>query len=945
MMRCSRRTLSFVSSRMNVARFSRLALRAALAFGMVMAQLVVVRRAAAQEPRAGRIVGRIVDAGTGNGLTDVGVQIVGTTLGTTSGIDGRYAVSTVPAGTVTIQLRRLGYQPKTVTGILLNAGQSLEQNVSLQQATLTLQAQVVTASAERGTVNEALDRQRNATGITNAVTAEQIAKSPDANAAQAVQRVSGVTVRDGKYVFVRGLGERYTTTSLNGARLPSPDPEKKAVPLDLFPAGLLQTVTTSKTFTPDQPGDFSGAAVDIQTREFPVRRVVTYSASMGINGAATWKSMIAAPRVGPEWLGFSGDERRLPDVVRQAGSLAGLTRAEQNAVIRSFRNTWTPEQATGSPNSALGASIGGAKTVLGRTLGYVGSASYAFNTETRDGEERALAAPTSDSTQRSANHTFGETGRTSVQWGGLLNLSALTGRSSRIALNNMFSRTAENEAHADSGYLDFGTENPTRRTALLFVERTVRSNQLLGEHALGGRHNIDWSVTSSGVTRNEPDRADLVYVQNTQFGANQPFALYGGSDDGAKRSFSNVDERAWIASMNYALHAGPAGKEAVVKVGGQYRDTRRTAESRSYSIYADLPITQAAAPAEDLFRRYTTDTSSVFRPTNNSAAGSYNATDRVSAGYAMVEYPIGQRLRVIGGARLEQWKLHLVTDRLFANDQNVAEPSANDILPSLAINFRITESQSFRISASRTLSRPEYREVSPLLARDVIGEHSTIGNPSLQRALIENYDLRWEAYPTDAEVVSVALFAKTFHQPIERVEVATSGATNYSFVNADGASNFGVEVETRQNLGRFVQSFSGLTLFANATLMHSEIRPGNDSISALTSGSRPMVGQSPYVVNTGLTWVSNSGSSNISLLYNVVGARITAAASKPLPDTYEEPRHSFDLSIQRPLLTSVSIKFNGKNLLDSEYRETQGSVTRLRYRSGRVYSLGLTWRP
>lgn len=195
----------------------------------------------------GRLVGRIVDASTGQGVSDVGVQIVGTALGTSSGVEGRYAVPNIPAGTVTIQVRRIGYTPKTVTGILLTARQTLEQNITLQPATVKLQTVQTTASAERGSVNEALDQQRTATGIVSSVTAEQITRSPDSDAAQAVQRVSGVTVQDNRYVFVRGLGERYTTASLNGSRIPSPEPEKRVVPLDLFPSGLLQTITTSKT--------------------------------------------------------------------------------------------------------------------------------------------------------------------------------------------------------------------------------------------------------------------------------------------------------------------------------------------------------------------------------------------------------------------------------------------------------------------------------------------------------------------------------------------------------------------------------------------------------------------------------------------------------------------------------------------------------------------------
>jgi hypothetical protein len=258
------------------------------------ASFLVIRALGAQQPAAtapaagrGRITGRVVDAKTGAGLTDVGVQVAGTATGTLTGVDGRFNLPTVDAGTVSLTVRRLGYAPKTITGVVVAAGRTTEQDVALSTATVQLVTVTTTASAERGSVNAALDQQRTATGIVNAITREQIARSPDADAAAAVSRVSGVTVQDGKYVFVRGLGERYTTASLNGARIPSPEPERKVVPLDLFPSGLLQSVTTSKTFTPDLQGDFSGAQVDITTREFPAQPQWSLALSSGFNTLAT----------------------------------------------------------------------------------------------------------------------------------------------------------------------------------------------------------------------------------------------------------------------------------------------------------------------------------------------------------------------------------------------------------------------------------------------------------------------------------------------------------------------------------------------------------------------------------------------------------------------------------------------------------------------------------
>ncbi|HET9440516.1 MAG TPA: carboxypeptidase-like regulatory domain-containing protein, partial [Longimicrobiales bacterium] len=326
-----------------------------------IATLTLSSPMAAQQPApaAGRIIGRVLDAATGNGLSAVTVQIVDTNLGAISGLDGRFIINNVPEGTVTLRATSIGYAEKTVNDVEVDAGRAIEQNISLQTEAVKLGALEVTAAAERGSVNRALDQQRTATGIVNAVTSEQITRSPDSDAAQAVQRVSGVTVQDNKFVIVRGLGERYTTTSLNGARIPSPEPEKKIVPLDLFPTNLLEQITTFKTFTPDQPADFSGAQVDIKLREFPVERTRTVSTSFGWNHAATGQSLFAAPTVGGEWLGLAGNTRAVPDIVRAAGRFTGnISQPQMNQFVNSFRNSWAAASATGTPAGSFSFTLG-----------------------------------------------------------------------------------------------------------------------------------------------------------------------------------------------------------------------------------------------------------------------------------------------------------------------------------------------------------------------------------------------------------------------------------------------------------------------------------------------------------------------------------------------------------------------------------------------------------
>jgi hypothetical protein len=893
-------------------------------------------------PPTGKIAGRVIDAKTGVGLSEVGVQVVGTTKGTMSGFDGRYTITGLEGGTVSLHVRRIGYQPKTITGIFLTAGASLEQNVSLEEAAIELTPTVVTASAERGSVAAALDAQRTATGVVNSVTSEQISRSPDSDAAQAVQRVSGVTVQDGKFVFVRGLGERYTTTSLNGARLPSPEPERKVVPLDLFPASLLQSVTTSKTFTPDQPGDFSGAQVDLRTREFPAERQVHYSISVGHNSQVTGKEVATAPTTGLEWLGFGAGDRALPGIVQDAGDFSqSPTQAEYNAMVGSLRNAWSVRQRTGTPNSSMSVSVGGNDPFLGRQIGYIGSLTYSYNQEIRADELRAFALVDPGAPQQTAeiDRYEGSTGRSSVLWGGLLNVSTLVGDNSRISLNNTYTRSADNEARYEEGN-DAAAGIPLQVSRLRYVERSVRSSQLTGEHEFG-QTRLDWAVTAAGVTRVEPDRSESVYAIDETGGT--PFLLNAG--EAAVRTFGDLVENSYSGSVDYTIRFDRGERQHSLKVGLLGRYTRRDAENTSYSINAPSLSREERehAPEEIFDGRHTQPGSAVFSLVPLNQGGSYEAEDVLGAGYVMGDYQIASRARLIAGARVEHSMLDLTTYALFLNPMNV-EPTYTDVLPAVALNIGLTENQNLRLSISQTLARPEYRELADVCQHEVLGGEEFCGNSNLKRTLIQNADLRWELYPAVGEVISVGVFAKRFDDPIERIYRGTSGTRRTEFDNASSALNFGAELELRKGLGFVGAALEPLSVFSNVTVMSSEIDLANVSAGS-TDANRAMVGQAPYVVNAGLGYTSAGGGASVTALYNIVGRRIFAAALSPLPNVYEEARNVIDLSARFPMWGDVALKLDAKNLLDAPYEVTQGSVTREYYRAGRSLSAGVTWRP
>ena len=906
----------------------------------------------AQEPAAtggtGRIVGRIVDAQSGQGIAHVAIQVVGTRLGTISGVDGRYSIPQVPAGTVTLQARLIGFVPKTVTGIMLAADKSLQQDISLIQSAAVLTTTVVTATSERGTVGEALNAQKTATGIVSAVTVEQISKSPDSDAAQAAQRVSGVTLQKGGSLFVRGLGERYTTTQLNGTRVPSPEPEKRTVPLDLFPSSLLETITTAKTFTPDQQGDFSGAQVDIKTREFPAIRQYSVAMTAGYNAGATGSDVLSAFSAGGERFASVGNKRDLPSLIRSLGNLQGinLNQGDENLLINKFRNAWTPTTSTAAPNTSTSFSVGGNDPLFGQRIGYLLSGTFSQSTDLRSGQIRAQANRGNTPGSTVEQDRFeGESGSIGVMWGGLANFSTLIAGHTRLSLNNTYSRTADNDARREFGFFENEGFN-ARIDRQQYVERSVRSNQVAAEHQFGEAHRFDWAVTSSGVTRDEPDRTEFVYVIEPGPNGTDVLRWHNSSNAGAVRTFSALSEDNKEGRLNYQLNFGALGRQHFVKVGGLYRETDRNADTRAFAITASgLSNEIRELPPEQLFDgRLTGPADSGLHIIPLAQGGSYIAKDKLTAGYFMTEIGLTNRLKLITGARYESDKL-LVDATSTLGQPVLTTNNWNDLLPSAALNFNVTDFQNLRLSVSRTLARPEYRELVPIKSRDVLNGDDLEGNPSLERTRIDNVDLRWEWYPASGEVLSVGLFAKRFDQPIERVYRAAGASSRFvGFVNAESAENYGVEFELRKSLAFAGSFFDPFSMFSNLTLMHSEIDLGANQ-SASTNPKRRMVGQAPYVLNVGLSYASVSGSTSATLLFNRVGDRIEAAGDLPLPDVVQQARNVMDFSLRFPVAGAFSGRFDAKNLLDEPFQSIQGTVTREYWKSGRTFQFGMIWKP
>jgi hypothetical protein len=889
-----------------------------------------------------RLVGTVVNAATGQPIAGARLSIAGTGFHTTTRVDGRFVFADLPAGIVTLQVAMIGYAPKAVTGLQLVAGHVVTQDVGLTEQAMVLEEVVVNAAAEQGSVREALATQRQSGAIVNAISAEDLGRFPDGDAAAALQRMSGATIQDGKYLNLRGLGDRYTQASLNGARIPSPEPERKVVPLDLFPSALLEEITAAKTFTPDQSGDFSGGAVNIKTREFPGQRYFGVSVSAGFNSAATGKTGWFAPTTGRDWIAFGATPRALPSSFRSVDFTQPLPPAQSNALINSLRDVWSSRTRSGSPNGGFGASVAGTAATRGLGIGYLISGNYSYAQEVRVGEHRALAQPASTEGGRvtELDRYDGSTGRNSVLWGGIANLSATLGVRSKLTLNSTYNRTMDNEGRFESGT----SENlalPLQIQRLRYVERSVYSSQLGFYRELSPRQHVDLEVTVSGVSRQEPDRSEIVYETST----GTPTWL-GFSNEAAVRTFAGLSEHAVEAAGSWRFRLAGPSRNRFVQLGGLYRHSRREATNTAYSLALRRPLSDSerTLQPEELFDgRFTQGDDPTLHLVPLGAGGSYDAGDHLVAGYAMLTVEVSPTLELVGGARIEHSRV-TVNTRSTAGEPSQAAPRYTDLLPSLALTYRPGRTMNLRFSAAQTLSRPEYREMAPILFREVIGGDNVKGSPDLRRALIRNVDVRWEWYPASGEVLSAALFAKWFQDPIERVYQGTSGTRIITYVNAKGAENIGLELEGRKSLAFLAAGLRSVTTFANFTLMRSRIRIDPEA-GSLTNPARKMVNQAPYVLNAGMTWKHPASIASATLLFNRVGERITEAGEIPLPDVVERPRSMVDASVTVPLYDGqLSLRVDAKNLLDAPYRLQQGPVVREGYRSGRVFAIGFSWK-
>ena len=926
--------------------------------------------------QTGTILGVVVDGDSGETLIGANVFLEGTTIGSQTDIDGRYTISKVAIGSYNLTISYIGFNSTTITNIQVGDGEIVRYDVALIADALTLEEVVVEARAARNNDATLLRVRQKSIAVSDAISAESISRSGSSDAADAMAKVTGASVVGGKYVFVRGLGARYSSTHLNGVELPTADPDKKAVQFDMFPSNLLDNIVTIKTFTPDKPGNFSGGLVDIGTKTFPDELNVKISASSSVNTQTHFTSDFLSYKGGKtDWLATDDGTRSVPELLAPGtieiptvqGARANPELAAQlDAFSKSFNNVMAPTSGNAPVNSNYSLSIGNQKSLIKRPIGFIVGLTYSNSSSFYDDGTTGRYSFSGKSlvTDMFLNDAK-STRETSL--GGLANVTYKFRPNHELGINTTYSRSADATARIQQGI--WPKENLIDTTAvrtnryLTYTERQMMSGQLRGKHHFNSlaRSILEWTVNVAETQQEEPDRRLFVSNERTVGTARINSVTSSGFSD-PSRYFRNLNENSVDSKVDLSIpFKNWSTSAAKLKLGAAMQYADRDFSERVFTI----------SPATSI--KFDGDSDSFFEASNMGVVGydstrgqylfghvvkdeskdrnNYSGDRSIVAGYAMLELPVTSEFKVITGARLETTEIEIIS-----RDSSLDRGSISvlDILPSLNIVYNLSDNMNLRAAYSNTLARPTFREISPFASFDFSIGDFRIGNPELDRTRISNYDLRWEWFVGPSEILAISLFYKDMTNPIEEVIIGgTNGQLQYQ--NVDEASVAGIELELRKSLaivGRLAKNIStgvNLSLITSKVAIAETELVARQKIDSTASARRELQGQSPYIVNADLSYDNYNSGTTIGLYYNLFGRRLSNVSLGGTPDVYEQPSPQLDLTISQQLPGPWAAKISAKNLLDSSYKlshDFEGEeFVYQEYTRGRSFGIGVSYTP
>ncbi len=929
-------------------------------------QIIILSLIATTIFAQGNIAGKVTSAENGETLIGATVLIKGTTTGGLVDFDGNYVIPNVSAGQHTIICSYISFQADTFV-VTVKDGETSTHNFSLATSRMAIETFTVEAKADRKNEEYLLQVKKKSASLMETIGAKEISKRGDNNVAAAAKRVTGLTVEGGKYVYVRGLSDRYSLTTLNKAQLPGLDPNRNAVQLDLFPTNMIENMKVIKTFTPDLPGSFTGGLVDIETKDFPDHFTLQFYSSLSYNSNSSLKNnFLTYNGGGTDYLGFDDGTRERPVSTNNIPALF-VENQLLTKVTKSLNKEMGVSRKTSFLNQGYNFSVGNKIKFLGKDLGFVTGLSYRKNYNFRDKDAQTnrynLTGKVADVNQLNAERTLKDTqGQENVLWGALASLSYQLAKNHKIGAvfirnqNGISTATfQEGEIPSDQPGLYFQTR------ALEYTQSTLTSYQAKGEHSFEKlkKLNVDWLYAYS---RSKQDRPDLRYFSN-DYSVNE---TTGDTTYNIQASIYPVPTRYWRtleqktsdAKINFAFNLKEVeDKVSKIKFGGAMLKQNRLFNEKRYNYRSQGNVNFNGSIAE-----YLNDSNMVLPTAGNPNSNyiyieeaterknSYSADQSVYAAYLMGDIWATKKLRIVGGVRMETTD---ILSRSLDSTQKIGQLNNLDFLPALNTTYALNKKTNLRAAYSKTLARPTFREIAPFSTYDFSTNWILIGNPDLKRTLVNNFDVRYEAFPNFGELFSVGAFYKTFSGPIALVFNTQAQNSELTWRNQDEATVYGLELEIKKKLGFISTDRNQFNVGGNFTYVSSSVsidKQELELIRALDPGAkdtRPMFGQSPYIVNLYFGYNNDSLGLSANLNYNVSGEKIAVVIVGATPNVYQQPIHQLGFNVTKKIGKKFSFKFIAQNILNPIVKKTYNYKDKEyifnSYKKGATFSLGIKY--
>ncbi|GAB4000244.1 TonB-dependent receptor [Spirosoma daeguense] len=900
----------------------------------------------ARDNATGIVRGTIRDEKTKEALIGCTVRIDGTQLGVTTDIDGNFTLQNVPVGSHKVVISYVSYKTKEISGVRVESGNATVIDTELETEGKSLQEVVVRANKSTNTEIAVITEIKQLKPIAVGISAQQIVKSQDRDAAAAIRRVPGVSILDNRFVLVRGLGSRYNSVLINDVIAPSTEVETRSFSFDLIPSNILDRMIVYKSGSADMPGDFAGGVVKIFTKRRPDRNFIDVGFTLGYRPGTTGRQVQTHERGGLSPLGLWSANQTIPTSFPQnSGDFNALGAPQRAAYARLLPNSWGLVPTTVAPDIRFALNTGRRFDIGAIQVSNLTSVNYSLTNQFSDIDfsvyDNGATANVYAQNYKDANYAR------QSRLGILHNWSLRFSPNFTLEWKTLFNQLGNQETVLRQGQ-NFDSNADIRSYSQRFENRSIGTTQLAGDHKLSDLTKVNWVASYGYSGRWEPDWKRARYQAPLNSGSSGVYTLVtpltpNPIDLG--RFYSKLNEHTVSLVGNYEHTFGnPTDREPNRVRAGIYGERRnRDYAARFYGYQSIASTGDVTNPATQQ------SINSIFSAQNvNGQPGGFSLLDGTSdldsyrgentygAAYVSGDINLGAKTNVTVGFRGEYNVQGLRTQRRGVDVQLVNRQIFSP-LPSVNVTHKLNDRHNLRLAYSATVNRPELRELAPFQYFDFNLLAVVIGNTSLTTANIQNIDAKWEFYPTQNELISVTGFYKQFTNPIETFLLPTGNGFNYTFINAPSARNYGVEVEIRKGFQESANKFlQNLQVVANASFINSRVTLGETVkapdatsniqdvvLTNLADKERPLANQSPYLINGGLYYEAPKSGMQFNVLYNVYGPRIFAVGTRNNPTIYEMPRHAIDLNISKTFNKKIEVRLGIQDLLNQAVRYAQ----------------------